>query len=41
MVVIILVRERSGINIVKELTGKKAEVVCDPTLWLTAQDIML
>ena len=37
----ILVRECSGINIVKELTGKKAEVVCDPTLWLTAQDIML
>lgn len=38
MVVIILVRERSGINIVKELTGKKAEVVCDSTLLLTAQD---
>lgn len=34
----ILVRERSGINIVKELTGEKAEVVCDPTLLLTAQD---
>ena len=31
----ILVREHSGVDIVKHLAGKKAEVVCDPTLLLT------
>lgn len=34
----ILVREQSGISIVKRLTGADAEVVCDPTLLLTASD---
>ena len=32
----ISVRERSGINIVKELTGKDSINVCDPTLLLSA-----
>lgn len=34
----ILVREKSGVNIVHDLTGKKAEVVCDPTLLLTDKE---
>ena len=33
----ISVRERSGVNIVKELTGKNCENVCDPTLLLNAE----
>lgn len=31
----ISVREQSGVNIIKELTGKDAVVCCDPTLLLT------
>ncbi len=34
----ICVREQSGITLVKELTGKDATVVCDPTLLLTAKE---
>ena len=34
----ILVREHSGVDIVKNLIGKNAEVVCDPTLLLTKTD---
>lgn len=34
----ILVREDYGADIVNELTGKKPEVVCDPTLLLTAEE---
>lgn len=34
----ILVRESYGADIVNELTGKKPEVVCDPTLLLTAEE---
>lgn len=34
----ILVREDYGADIVNELTGKKPEVVCDPTLLLTADE---
>lgn len=34
----ILVRERSGVDIVKSLTGKEAKVVCDPTLLLKDLD---
>lgn len=34
----ILVRESYGAEIVEELTGKKPEVVCDPTLLLTADE---
>ena len=34
----ILVREKSGVDIVRDLTGKKAEVVCDPTLLLTDKE---
>lgn len=34
----ISVRENSGINLVKELTGKEAIHVCDPTLLLTEKD---
>lgn len=34
----ILVREKSGVDIVHDLTGKKAEVVCDPTLLLTDKE---
>lgn len=33
----ISVRERSGVQIVKELTGKDSENVCDPTLLLNAE----
>ena len=33
----ISVRERSGVNIVKELTGKNSENVCDPTFLLNAE----
>lgn len=32
----ITVRETSGINVIKELTGKDATLVCDPTLLLSA-----
>lgn len=34
----ITVREASGINLVKELTGKEAAQVCDPTLLLSAAE---
>ncbi len=34
----ITVREDSGRGIVKELTGKNAECVCDPTMLLTAKE---
>lgn len=34
----ISVRERKGVEIVKELTGKNAEVVLDPTLLLKAEE---
>lgn len=34
----ITVREESGIRIVKELTGKAAECVCDPTILLTKEE---
>ena len=34
----ILVREDYGADIVNELTGKKPDVVCDPTLLLTADE---
>lgn len=34
----ILVRESYGADIVEELTGKRPDVVCDPTLLLTAQE---
>lgn len=34
----ILVREDYGADIVEELTGKRPEVVCDPTLLLTAEE---
>lgn len=34
----ISVREQSGVDIVKQMTGKDAEVVCDPTLLLTAKE---
>lgn len=34
----ILVRESSGVNIVKELTGKQAELVLDPTLLLSKSE---
>ncbi len=34
----ITVREYSGVDIVKGLTGKDAKVVCDPTLLLTSED---
>ena len=34
----ILVREDYGADIVDELTGKRPEVVCDPTLLLTAEE---
>ena len=32
------VRELSAVNIIRNLTGKSAEVVCDPTLLLTAAE---
>lgn len=31
-------REEAGATLVKELTGREAQVVCDPTLLLTAED---
>lgn len=34
----ICVRERSGVDIVKSLTGKDAQLVCDPTILLTRDD---
>lgn len=34
----ISVREKSGINLVADLTGQKAEVVCDPTLMLNESE---
>jgi len=34
----LLVREMSGVKIIKELTGKDAKVVCDPTLLLSDND---
>lgn len=34
----ISVREKSGLNIVRQLTGKKAEHVCDPTMLLDEED---
>ena len=34
----ISVREKSGIDIVKDLTGRDAEMVCDPTLLLAKED---
>ena len=34
----ILVRESYGADIVKELTGEKPDIVCDPTLLLTAEE---
>lgn len=34
------VRESAGVNIVKKLTGKKAELVCDPTLLLDKNEWM-
>lgn len=34
----ISVREKSGVQIVEELTGKKAEMVCDPTLLLNKEE---
>lgn len=34
----ILVREKSGVDIVHNLIGKKAEVVCDPTLLLSDKE---
>lgn len=34
----ISVREKSGIELVKNLTGKKALLVCDPTLLLTKEE---
>lgn len=34
----ISVRESSGINLVKELTGKDATLVCDPTILLTRKE---
>lgn len=34
----ITVREQSGVDIVKEMTGKDANVVCDPTLLLSADE---
>ena len=34
----ISVRENSGISLIKGLTGKKAEVVCDPTLLLDGNE---
>lgn len=34
----ITVRERSGLNIIKELTNKEAKLVCDPTLLLKKDD---
>lgn len=34
----ISVREKTGINLIKELTGKEAKVVVDPTLLLTVND---
>lgn len=37
----ILVREHSGVDIVKNLIGKNAEVVCDPTLLLTCEEYHL
>ena len=32
------VRERSGVKLFEKLTGKQTEVVCDPTILLTASD---
>lgn len=34
----ISVREKSGITLAESLTGKKAELVCDPTLLLTKEE---
>lgn len=34
----ISVREQSGVDLVKQLTGKDAKLVCDPTLLLSKQD---
>lgn len=34
----ITVREQSGVEIVKKMTGKEATTVCDPTLLLTADE---
>ena len=34
----ISVREKSGVKIVEELTGKQAELICDPTMLLTKED---
>lgn len=34
------VREAKGADIIKELTGKKAEVICDPTLTVTKEQWM-
>lgn len=31
-------REKAGVKLIKELTGKEVPMVCDPTLLLTAQD---
>ena len=31
-------RERAGVKLIKELTGREVPMVCDPTLLLTAQD---
>ena len=36
----ISVRENSGVDIVKSMSGKDATVVCDPTMMLTAKDWM-
>jgi len=36
----ISVRENTGADIVKSLSGKRATVVCDPTMMLTAEDWM-
>ena len=36
----ISVRENSGADIVKSMSGKEATVVCDPTMMLTAEDWM-
>ncbi len=34
----ITVREQSGVRIIREMTGKDADVVCDPTLLLSAEE---
>lgn len=34
----ITVREQSGIDIVRQMTGKEAAVVCDPTMLLSAEE---